>query len=147
MTQDRIGLCGPIPDKGGVAGYTASIVGRVVEKLAGLVIVVACRERRAQPGRGQLADLGCAAGGVPGFLCRQEGPRCAPDGGARVAHGHRGSLRRGSRARHGDLPGLSAPAGRTRHPDAVAQTGGRGSGGSDGSGRRAYRRKPRLALA
>jgi protein-S-isoprenylcysteine O-methyltransferase Ste14 len=56
MTQDRIGLCGPIPDNGGVAGYTASIVGRVVEKLAGLVIVVACCWWAASVGRSRAAD-------------------------------------------------------------------------------------------
>src|ERR1019366_7160681 len=56
MTQDRIGLCGPIPDNGGVAGYTASIVGRVVEKLAGLVIVVACCWWAASVERSRAAD-------------------------------------------------------------------------------------------
>ena len=46
----------PSPDEGGVAGYTASIVSRVVEKLAGLVIVVACCWWAASVERSRAAD-------------------------------------------------------------------------------------------
>ena len=56
MTQPRIGLDVPSPDKGGVAGLTASIVGRVVEELVGLVFVVACCWWAASVGRSRAAD-------------------------------------------------------------------------------------------
>ena len=44
------------PTRAGWRGYTASIVGRVVEKLVGLVIVVACCWWAASVGRSRAAD-------------------------------------------------------------------------------------------
>ena len=44
------------PTRAGWRGYTASIVGRAVEKLAGLVIVVACCWWAASVGRSRAAD-------------------------------------------------------------------------------------------
>jgi hypothetical protein len=44
------------PTRAGRRGYTASIVGRVVEKLAGLVIVVACCWWAASVERSRAAD-------------------------------------------------------------------------------------------
>ena len=46
----------PSPDEGGLAGYTASIVSRVVEKLAGLVTVVTCCWGAASVERSRAAD-------------------------------------------------------------------------------------------